>query len=220
MSADTDFITVQVDCRNAFKTLCCKAALTAFRSPPPPILLPFIQWTYRQHTSLFVQGASENSQPFLSRSCVQRGNPCGILVFCLALRTTLEQTQELHPAARVLAYVDDRYLQGGPEEVIAAFHTLRNLAAALDLKIKLHKYSYGRDGAAVAQEVGIGFAQNGFLACGTLLGAPSFVALFLERQVDQVNELADALLALPLATQDKYLLLPLSHGPKHARTEL
>jgi hypothetical protein len=44
-------------------------------------------------------------------------------------------------------------------------------------------------------------------SCGTPLGAPAFVAPCVERQVDQVCALTDALLVLPLATQDEYLLL-------------
>jgi hypothetical protein len=56
MLADAECVTIQVDFRNAFNSLPRDAALAAV-SERAPNLLPFIQWTYRQHTRLFVRGA-------------------------------------------------------------------------------------------------------------------------------------------------------------------
>jgi hypothetical protein len=100
-----------------------------------------------------------------------------MLVFCLALQTPLEQTQQLHPQTRVLAFADDCYLQGPPRHAAAAFHSLRDLAATIGLHMQLPKCSvYGHDTVAeeeVAQELGIGHAKAGMMACGTPLGSTS-----------------------------------------------
>jgi hypothetical protein len=111
--ADAECVTIQVDFRNAVKSLRRDAALAAV-SERASNLLPFIQWTYRQHMRLFVRGAPQGSEPLLSQSGVRQGDPCGMLVFCLAFQTPLEQTQQLHPQTRVLAFADDCYLQGLP----------------------------------------------------------------------------------------------------------
>jgi hypothetical protein len=114
MLANAECVTIQVDLRNAFNSLRRGAALAAV-SERAPNLLPFIQWTYCQHTRLLVGGAPQGSEPLLSQSGVRQGDPCGMLVFCLALQTRLEQTQQLHPQTRVLAFADDCYLQGPPQ---------------------------------------------------------------------------------------------------------
>jgi hypothetical protein len=67
MLADAECNTIQVDFRNAFNSLRRDAALAAV-SERAPNLLPFIQWTYRQHTRLFVRGDPQASEPLLSQS--------------------------------------------------------------------------------------------------------------------------------------------------------
>jgi hypothetical protein len=107
MVAGADCFTVQVNLRHTINNLCRAAALAAVQEQAPS-LLSHIR-TYRHPTSLFVRGIPEGSQPTLSQSSsVQKGDQCGMLVFCLVLQTPLEETQELHPATRVLAYLQGR----------------------------------------------------------------------------------------------------------------
>jgi hypothetical protein len=109
MLANAGCVTIQDDLRNTFTTLRRDAVLAAV-CERAPTLLPFIQWTYRQHTRLFVCGSPQGSGPLLSQRGVCQGDPCGMLVFCLALQTTLEQNQQLHPQTQVLAFADDYYM--------------------------------------------------------------------------------------------------------------
>jgi hypothetical protein len=140
-----------------------------------------------------------------------------MLVFCLALQTPLEQTQQLHPQTRILAFADDCYLQGPPRHAAAAFHSLRDLAATIGLHIQLPKCSvYGHDTVAaeeLAQELSIGHAKAGMMACGTPLATPAFISPFLADHTERTCTLIDALLALPLATQDRFLVLCSSLQP-------
>jgi hypothetical protein len=139
-----------------------------------------------------------------------------MLVFCLALQTPLEQTQQLHPQTRVLAFADDCYLQGPPRH--AAFHSLRDLSATIGLHMQLPKCSvYAHDTVAaeeVAQELSIGHAKVGMMACGTPLGTLAFIMPFLAEHTERTCSLIDALLALPFATQDWFLVLSSSLQPR------
>jgi hypothetical protein len=217
MLADTECVTIQVDFCNAFNSLRHDAALAAVCERAPN-LLTFIQWTYRQHTPLFVRGAPKGSEPLLMQSGVRLGDPCGMLVFCLALQTPLEQTQQLHPQTRVLAFAGDCYLQGPPRHAAAALHYLRDLAATIGLHMQLPKCSvYGHDTVAaeeVAQELGIGHAKTGMMACGKPLGTPTFITPFLAEHTERTCSITAALLALPLATQDRFLVLRSSLPPR------
>jgi hypothetical protein len=76
---------------------------------------------------------------------------------------------------------------------------------------------YGHDTVAaeeVAQELGIGHAKAGMMACGTPLGTPAFITPFLAEHTERTCSLIDALLALPLATQDRFLVLRSSLQPR------
>jgi hypothetical protein len=182
-----------------------------------PNFLSFIQCTYRQHTQLFVRGAPQGSKPLLSQSGLRQEDQCGMLVFCIALQTHLEHTQQLHPQALFLAFADDCYLQGPPRHAAAAFHSLSDLAATIGLHMQLPKCSvYGHDTVAaqeVAEELGIGHAKAGMMACGTPLGTPAFITPFLAEHTERTCSLIDALLALTLATQDWFLVLHYSLQP-------
>jgi hypothetical protein len=59
----------------------------------------------------------------------------------------------------------------------------------------------------VAQELGIGHAKAGMMACGTPRGTPAFITPFLAEHTARTCSLTDALLGLPLATQDRFLVL-------------
>jgi hypothetical protein len=198
-----------VDFRNSVNTLHCDAVQAAVheRAPEPgsPSSSGPIDRAYAYSCKALPRAPIPSHAVAERCATGQRWWHAGVLPCPL---DPSRETQGLQPTSRLLLYADDCYLHGRAEQLIAAFHILRDLGAALILHLQLHKCSsYGRGRAAVVRELGIGFTQDGFLACGTPLGPPAFVAPFVERQVDQVWALIDVLLALPLATEDKYLLL-------------
>jgi hypothetical protein len=76
---------------------------------------------------------------------------------------------------------------------------------------------YGHDTVAaeeVAQELGSRHAKAGMMACGTPLGTPAFITPFLAEHTERTCSLTAALLALPLATQDRFLVLRSSLQPR------
>jgi hypothetical protein len=76
---------------------------------------------------------------------------------------------------------------------------------------------YGHDTVAaeeVAQELGIGHAKACMMACCTPLGTPAFITPFLAEHTERTCSLTAALLALPLATQDRFLVIRFSLQPR------
>jgi hypothetical protein len=92
------------------------------------------------------------------------------------------------------------------------------LAATIGLHIQLPKCSvYGHATVAaeeVAKELGIGHAKAGMMAWGTPLGTPAFITPFLAEYTERTCSLTAALLALPLPTQDRFLVLRSSLPPR------
>ncbi len=64
----------------------------------------------------------------LSEEGVHQGNPLGPILFAAALYLILIKTQCDHPNTTILAYLDDVYVVGMPDEVLV---TLSDLTASL-----------------------------------------------------------------------------------------
>jgi hypothetical protein len=55
---------------------------------------------------------------------VRQGDPCGPLLFFLALQSPLKKMRDAFPDVRKVAYADDVHLHGPPEAAIEAFRLL------------------------------------------------------------------------------------------------
>jgi hypothetical protein len=136
-----------------------------------------------------------------------------MLVCCLALQTPLEQTQQLHPQTRVLAFADDCYLQGPPRHAVAAFHSLCNLAATCSCTsvacIDMTRRPLRRWHRSSAFH-----AKAGLMACSTPLGTPPFIMPFLATQTEWTCSLIGALFALSTRPQDCHLALRSTLQPR------
>jgi hypothetical protein len=95
-------VTLQLDFQNAFYSVSRTALLQAVASWALR-LLPFAAWTYRSHRPLVVRGAPADAPPLTSQSGMRQGDPCGPLLFALALQGPLERVQEAFPDFRVVA---------------------------------------------------------------------------------------------------------------------
>jgi hypothetical protein len=184
-----------------------------------PALLPMVAWAYGQHSRLLVQHSEEVVR---SQNGVRQGDPLGSLLFGLTLQQPLEQVAEMG-LARPVAFADDTFLQGA-QAPTKAFYALTALAAPLGLRaqpVKCAVYSedevYSEDAAAaasVAAALGMHHAPDGLLAAGTPVGTTAFEAASAARCADKACTLMDRMQALPLADQDRWLLL---HGSLQRR---
>jgi hypothetical protein len=78
-------MTLQLDFRSAFNSVSQTALLQAVASLEPR-LLPFAAWAYRFHGPLVVRGAPADASLLTTQSGVCQGDPCGPLLFALALQ--------------------------------------------------------------------------------------------------------------------------------------
>jgi hypothetical protein len=158
-----------------------------------------------------VWGAPADAPPLTSQSGVCQGDPCGPLLFALALQGPLEMVREAYPDVRVVSYADDAHLQGPPEAAIEAFRPLVTATAPIGLTPSLPKCAaYAQSastGLAVASALGIAHRPEGLVAAGTPLGSDAFVETDTRSRAKTVAGLVTALATLPLGRQDKFFLL-------------
>jgi hypothetical protein len=212
MAADPGCVTLQVDWHNAFNTMRRDRMLAAVERRCPA-LLPMVAWAHGRHSSLQLQGSAAVVQ---SQSGVRQGDPLGPLLFA-HLQGPLEEVTGMHPA-RPLAYADDTFLQGAPGPTMQAYRALTALAAPLGLHAQQTNGAvYSADDAAaahIARHLKVRHAREGLLAAGNPVGTPAFLVARADICADHACQLLDKLQVLPLADQDRLLLL---HGSLQRR---
>jgi hypothetical protein len=102
---------------------------------------------------LVVRGAPADAPPLSSQCGVRQGDPCGPLLFALALQGPLERMRDAFPDFRVVAYADDVHLQGPPEAAIKAFRLLVTATAPIGLTSSLPKCAAYAQSAATGSAV-------------------------------------------------------------------
>jgi hypothetical protein len=128
----------------------------------------------------------------------------------LTLQEPLKQVAEMH-LARPVAFADDTFLQGSQAPTTRAFHAMTALAAPLGLRAQPGKCAvYSEDtatAASVAAALGMHHAPEGLLAAGTPVGTTAIEAASAATCADKACTLMDRMQTLPLADQDRWLLL-------------
>lgn len=208
--AHPEDVTLQLDFKNAFNSLSREAMLSAVATRAPQ-LFKFAAWTYRHASSLLLPDPPPNTQPLLSRSGVRQGDPCGPLFFALALQDVLESVQDSHAEVRVIAYLDDTFLQGPKAAVADAFRDLQSLSSQIGLVMQPTKSTVycttGANSVAVSDKLGFQVGHRGIVAAGCPIGESVFVAEQAQRSADKVAALVDTHMNLKLPLQDKLLLM-------------
>jgi hypothetical protein len=200
-------VTLRLDFQNAYKSV----SRTALQQAVAPRLLPSAAWTYRSHGPLVVWGASADAPPLASQSGVRQGDPCGPLLFALALQGPFERVRDAFPDVRVVAYANDVHLQSPPEAATEAFRLLVTATAPSGFTPSLPKCvafaQPAATGLAVAFALCIARRPEGLVAAGTPLGSDAFVEADARFRAETVANLVTALASLALGRQDKFLLL-------------
>jgi hypothetical protein len=176
-----------------------------------PRLLPFAAWTCCSYGPVVIRGAPADAPPLTSQRGVPQGDPCGPLLFALALQGHLEKVLDAFRDFRVAAYADDVHLQSLPEAAIEAFRLLVTATSTIGLAPSLPKcVAYAQSaatGSAVTSALGVTLRPEGLVAAGMPLGSDAFVEADARSWAKTVAGLVTALASLPLGRQDKFLLL-------------
>jgi hypothetical protein len=168
-------------------------------SPREPIG-PMGPWSFGAHPSM--------RPPSPLKVC--QVDPCGPLLFALALQSPLEKVRYAFLDVCVVACADDEHLQGPPEATIKGFWRLFNATAPISLAPSLPKCAASAwlptTSSTVASALSGTHRPEGLVAAGTPLGSDVFVEAD-ARSRPNVTGLVTALAFLPLGRQDKFLLL-------------
>jgi hypothetical protein len=187
------------------------AVLTAVAKRCPQ-LFAFVNWAYAPPAELWVHGGTNGHERLWSTTGVRQGDPMGPLLFALGLQEHLETIASDFPDVRVLAYLDDVYLQGPTDAVHNSFSRFSHLCQSIGLDMATEKCEVwsrcsSEDAQVLSDKLGMKFAAEGFVAAGCPLGSEDFVQSHANSAADKVVQLIHRVLELPLSAQDKLLLL-------------
>ena len=204
-TAPPNTLVISFDWENAFNTP-SRTILFKEVTANYPSLLPFVNPVYGAHTTVrFFAHHPSGPIDITSASGVRQGDPVGSALFSLMGNLTLQAVKTAHPRIQPIAYSDETYQIGPPEDLAGAFHTLTHAGAGINLRPSLHKCKvYGTPGTAafnaartVAQTLNIPHAEQGFIAAGTPIGPPSYVTQHVSAQADDMIALIAKLMSLP-----------------------
>ena len=121
IAAHPDHVTLQIDCKNAFNSLCRTSMLRAIATAATP-LLPLVTWMYSEASPLLVLGASRTATSLWSKQGVRQADPREPLFFALTVQPILQSLSKAFPGVRIIAYLHGIVLQGPVDDVHEA-HT-------------------------------------------------------------------------------------------------
>ncbi|CAI7774209.1 unnamed protein product, partial [Closterium sp. NIES-54] len=119
-AANLGALVLQADLANAFNSVDRHAIATALKGSPLEPLLPSVQFSYGQPSTLHLDAAFDHP-PLHSETRVRQGDPLGPLLFAAAMQPALKAAAEAHPEVICLAYADDVTFLGESSSCAAAF---------------------------------------------------------------------------------------------------
>jgi len=129
------------------------------------------------------------------------------------MQRILEQVQKWHPEVRVVAYLDDTFLQGPEDKVVEAFRDVKMWGLQVGLEAqdgKCAAYAHGCKEAAARVAAELRFAgvnEDGIVAAGCPIGTDTFVAQQANACADKVVSEIELLMSLDVSAQIKLALL-------------
>jgi hypothetical protein len=127
--------TYATDFRTAFNTISHDAVLAAVTERHPQ-LFPLARWAYSRSAGLWVHGGPPGHELLVFYT----SDPIEPLFFALGLQGPFKDIVRDFPEVRVVAYLDDVYIQGPHGQIAQAFKRLCNRCEAIGLVMATQKY--------------------------------------------------------------------------------
>ena len=166
---------MKTDVKNAFNSVSRDQIMEQVSLSFPDIHNHVIQMYGKPSSLVFMRDTS----PVIiaSEEGVHQGDPLGPVTFATAIHSVLTNVQNSHPSVRVLAYLDDVFLLGEAEDVLAAFCDLKKSFLAINLVIADKKCEiFSPSSSTVVKGLdGVPVSNEGALFLGSPIGTASFV---------------------------------------------
>ena len=195
LERNNDWVAIKTDVKNAFNSISRKELLQQCRSTFQDISKHVYQM-YFDFSSLV---ALQNGQPVLLQSevGVHQGDPLGPALFAMAIHPTLVDLQNTFSNIQILAYLDDVFLVGLPNDVMEAFTSLQCNFSAIGLDIACQKCkSYCPSPAIKIPDCQLPVTPEGIVILGMPLGNAEFVSNFCSTYANTGEQLCDQLSSL------------------------
>jgi hypothetical protein len=105
-----------------------------------PKLFTYARWAYSRPAELWVHGGPRGHELLWSTTGVRQGDPIGHVLSSLGLQAPLREIVKDFLEVRIVAYLDDEYIQGPQGEVAQGFRRLCERWEAVGLVMATHQY--------------------------------------------------------------------------------
>ena len=133
LELNTSWALLKTDMSNAFNSVSRSQLLHQVETSFPE-LLPHVRQMYAEASDLLYQMESETVL-ITSEEGVHQGDPLGPSLFSLAIHPIVSQLQRDHHNVRILAYLDDIFILGEPDNAIDAGLALKASLSNIGLSI-------------------------------------------------------------------------------------
>ncbi|XP_062517793.1 uncharacterized protein LOC134193028 [Corticium candelabrum] len=164
------------------------------------------------HVSSLVYTKGHSTVILQSQEGVHQGDPLGPSLFSITIQPLLSKVQKQHPRVQTLAYLDDVFLIGSPEETVNAFQDLQCQFESTGLLVSKQKCEAYAMAYPDEWSVDIAINTSGIDILGTPIGTPDYVSARCTDKAKSGTELCSKLLELD-DPQSSLLLLRHCHVP-------
>ncbi|XP_062513462.1 uncharacterized protein LOC134189238 [Corticium candelabrum] len=166
---------LSTDVKNAFNSVCRDNILSETKLKFPE-LLGYAKQMYRSSSTL-IYTKDKMVVKLLSEEGLHQSDPLGLILFAAALHPILIKTQCHHPNTTILAYLDDVYVVGMPDEVVATLSDLTASLQQIGLTIQEDKCNLYFPMTSEDSSTDIYMSKDGINVLGAPIGTPDYVKL-------------------------------------------
>ena len=139
LELNTSWALLKTDMSNAFNSVSRSQLLHQVETSFPE-LLPHVRQMYAEASDLVYQMESETV--LITSEGVHQGDPLGPSLFSLAIHPIVSQLQKDHHNVRILAYLDDIFILGEPDNAIDAGLALKHPCLILACPYVMESVNY------------------------------------------------------------------------------